>query len=88
MRKLNAYNAQNDREVGMMFSKAMCAYANMVTAQRADAKEFHNMSKEVAVEKHQSEFEATVRCIDVFVRESCNEICVAVIESCEVEFGI
>ena len=88
MKKLTAYNSQNDREIGMMFSKAMCAYANMVTAQRADANDFHNMSKEVAVEKHQSEFEATVRCINMFVGESCNEICVAVIESAEEEFGI
>lgn len=81
MKKLTAYNGQNDREIGMMMGKAMCAYANWQSAE----------SKAFAIEQrvaHRSEYEATVRCIDMFVKESIYEIQLAIIESCEEEFGI
>ena len=81
MKKLTAYNSQNDREISMMMGKAMCAYANWQVSEK----------KAFAIEQrvaHRSEYEATVRCIDMFVKESIYEIQFAVIESAKEELGI
>lgn len=77
--KLTAYNNQNDRQIEQMVGKAMCAYAN--------AMEVADLDK-VQQKVFMAEYEATVRCIAMFVKESVPEICVAVIDSCKKEFGI
>lgn len=79
MKKLTAYNPENDRQIEQMVSKAMCAYAN--------AMEINNLNR-TQHEIYMSEYEATVRCIDMFVKESIYEIQFAVIESAKEEFGI
>ena len=81
MKKFTAYDKANERQIEMMVSKAMCAYANW---QAAEEKAF-------AIEErvsHRSEYEATVRCIAMFVKESVPAICTAVIDGCKEEFGI
>lgn len=81
MKNLTAYNSQNDREIGMMMGKAMCAYANWQEAEKTA----FAVERRVA---HRSEYEATVRCIAMFVKESVYEIQAAVIDSCKEEFGV
>lgn len=88
MKNLTAYNSQNDREIGMMMGKAMCAYANFLNAKEHEEHEFKYQPKEVVVQKHLSEYEATVRCIGMFVKESIYEIQLAVTDSCKEEFGV
>ena len=79
MKKLNANNTQNDREIGWMFGKAMCAYANAMQVIELDKNQYRIFM---------AEYEATVRCIDMFVEESIYEIQLAVIDACKEEFGI
>lgn len=92
MKKLTAYNSQNDREISMMMGKAMCAYANWKMAtERPEGFFFKNvkpMERKLATAGFMSEYEATVRCIDMFVKESIYEIQNAVIESAKEELGI
>lgn len=77
MKNLTAYNECNEREINSMVGKAMCAYANFVAAKSDEAKLTERFG-EIAYEKTEaalrSEYEATVRCIDMFVRESIYEI--------------
>ena len=81
MKKLTAYNSQNDCAIGMMMGKAMCAYANWQKAEKtAFAVEWRVACR--------SEYEATVRCIAMFVKESIYEIQAEVIDSCKEEFGV
>ena len=88
--KLTPCNPANEREVEMMLGKAMCAYANWQRAEAADyyAPEFRHESQYEVVAAHRSEYEATVRCIAMFVRESVTSICIAVIERCKREFDV
>lgn len=81
MKNLTAYNDQNAREIEMMMGKAMCAYANAVTINKMNPKSENVIAL-------MSEYEATVRCIDMFVRENIYEIQLAVIDSAKEEFGI
>jgi len=91
MKKLTAYNSQNDREIEMMMGKAICAYANWKSTED-DRDQLEMLYGRETVDKsitaHKSEYEATVRCIEMFVKESVPTICVAVIDSCKEEFGI
>lgn len=79
MKKLTAYNPENDRQIEQMVSKAMCAYAN--------AMEINNLNR-TQHEIYMSEYEATVRCIAMFVKEPVPTICIYVIDRCKSEFGI
>ena len=91
MKKLTAYNKANDRQIEMMMGKAMCAYANMaeVEKNKSELVAIHGRHQVLmTIECHKSEYEATVRCIEMFVKESLPEICRAVIDSCKEEFGI
>ena len=91
MTKLNAYNSQNDRQIEAMFSKAMIAYVNLKDIQSSKEELIRAYGKHQVIlrmECLESEYEATVRCIDVFVEERVPEIRVAVIEACKEEFGI
>lgn len=86
---LTAYNPDNGREIEAMFSKAMCAYANWQETERdSKALEATHGKQKVAlhIEACRSEYEATVRCIALFVKEHVPEICSAVIGACEREF--
>lgn len=65
-KNLTAYNEANEREISMMVGKAMCALANAKTAKKQGMEHVR-----IACE---SEYEATVRCIDMFVKESLYEI--------------
>lgn len=86
MKKLTAYNNQNDREISMMMGKAMCSYANWQQERNSDRE--NKTQKALIEQSHRSEYEATVRCIDMFVKESIYEIQQAIIDSCKEEFGI
>lgn len=77
MKNLTAYNEANAREIEMMVGKAMCAWANWQTA-------IDNPYSTIAQTAYKSEYEATVRCIDMFVRESLYEVQAYIIE-CAVE---
>lgn len=91
MKKLTAYNKANDPQIEAMMGKAMCAYANWQSV-KDDRDQLTYLYGRELVEKslsaHESEYEATVRCIDMFVKESVPAICMTVIENCKEEFGI
>ena len=59
---LTAIHEGTDREISMMVGKAMCAYANLTNATEAGM-----LNTAIALE---SEYEATVRCIDMLVCEN------------------
>ena len=88
MKNLTAYNECNEREINSMVGKAMCAYANMLTViEKAD--KFDSVMEAVSAKRvHESEYEATIRCIDMFVRESLYEIQALVKQRVADEFGI
>lgn len=65
-KSLTAANPANGREVSMMTGKAMCAYANLVKASEAGMLN--------AATAYESEYEATVRCLEMFVRENIYEV--------------
>lgn len=88
MENITATNKANDRLAEMMFGKAMCAYANFVTAKEHGEHEFKYQPKEVVVEAHRSEYEATVRCLEMFVNENIYAIQRAVIARAKEEFGL
>jgi hypothetical protein len=85
-------NKDNERPVEQMVGKAMCAYANAKRAsERPDGFFFKKLSEhevEVEVAKMWSEYEATVRCIAMFVDQPTSCICGYVIARVEEEFGI
>lgn len=88
--KLTAYNECNDREIEAMVGKAMCAFANareMFKLPYTDPRFRHETQDEV-VSSLMAEYEATVRCIDLFVRESLYEIQSYVSGRAKTEFGI
>ena len=92
MKKLTAYIPENDRQIDQMVGKAMCAYANWRRAtERPEGFFFKNVSEneqDAAKVAFKSEYEATVRCIDMFVKEPVPTICTYVIDRCKDEFGI
>ncbi len=91
MKNLTAYNECNDREIEMMVGKAMCAYANWQNSLKAvygaDNDTDRTMFKQNAI-ACSSEYEATIRCIDMFVRENIYEIQHYITSRAAEEFGI
>lgn len=91
MTNLNPIHECNAREVEMMVGKAMCAYANWQNSLKAvygaedDAD--RTMSKQNAI-ACKSEYEATIRIIEMFVKESIYEIQPYIWDRCAEEFGI
>lgn len=88
---ITPYNKDNEREVEMMVGKAMCAYANWQSV-KDDRDQLTSLYGRELVEKslsaHESEYEATVRCIAMFVEQPTSYICSYVISRCHEEFGI
>lgn len=78
---ITAKNKANEREVEMMVGKAMCAYANWQTALD------NPYSKDIQI-AYKNEYEATVRCIDMFVEEHLQQVCQTIIDRAKSEFGI
>jgi len=88
MKNLNAYNEANAREIEMMVGKAMCAFANAESIKRNAKKNIEEYGHEeyrVAVQACMSEYEATVRCIGMFVKDSLYAIQAYVVERAEEE---
>lgn len=83
-KNLTAYNEANEREISSMVGKAMCAYANWREAKASEAEAI----REKSTIAFQAEYEATIRCIEMFVRESIYEIQAHVWDRCAEEFGI
>lgn len=86
MTTFTAYNNDNDREIRMMFNKAVCAYACWMDldGRKEELREFNTeceIVEEIVMRK--SEYEATARCIAMFVKDSLPEICMAIIEEAE-----
>ena len=91
MKNLTAYNECNDREIEMMVGKAMCSYANHESAMKAEGqlrRDYGDKTFERTTAAQWSEYEATVRCIDFFVRENLYEIQSYIIERAADELGI
>ena len=89
---ITATNEDNDRQIEQMVGKAMCAYANLKRAtERPEGFFFRNVSeadmKEAKV-AFEAEYEATIRCIAMFVEQPTSYICGYVIARCSEEFGI
>ena len=63
---LKPWDEVDERNVSRMVGKAMCAYANWMQAKSA--------GMERCAIAHESEYEATVRCIEMFVREDLYEV--------------
>jgi hypothetical protein len=88
---LNPIHECNAREVEMMVGKAMCAFANAESIKRDAKKNIEQYGHEeyrVAVQAGMSEYEATIRIIEMFVKESIYEIQAHVVGKAEAEFGI
>ena len=89
---ITATNEDNERQIEMMVGKAMCAYANWHRS--TDKNHFFfksgvsELEKEKARTAHQSEYEATVRCIAMFVEQPLSYVCEYIIARCFEEFGI
>lgn len=86
---ITATNEDNERQVEMMVGKAMCAWANYLQAveMTKDTKNDPTLVQ-VGLTAHMSEYEATVRCIALFVDQPTSFICNYVIARCFEEFGI
>lgn len=80
-------NEDNERQVEQMVGKAMCAYANW---QEVDNIPYlaNGYDKAEAKGRFESEYEATIRCIAMFVDQPTSYICQYVIARCFEEFGI
>lgn len=91
MKKLTAYNPENDRQIEQMVGKAMCAYANWQSndssAGICNDKKLARFHANMAL-IDQGEYEATVRCIAMFVKDSVPTICTYVIDRCKSKLGI
>lgn len=89
MTNLNPIHECNAREVEMMVGKAMCAYANWsMCNEHPDALEVQYGSREMFVSLKsgwENEYEATVRCIAMFVSDTLPAICKHVIDRAEAE---
>lgn len=73
---LHATNKVNEREVEVMFGKAVCAQANRLYQTNClrcyEGKERIELEKDIRADA--AEYEATVRCLDLFVDEDIYEI--------------
>ena len=76
---ITAKNKANEREVEMMFGKALCAYKNAMDVIDLD---FHQYGL------FKSEYEATCRCIAMFTVEHLPEVCQTIIDRAKSEFGL
>ena len=88
MTNLKPIHECNAREVEMMVGKAMCAWANAEANRKFwEAEENASLKRgiQVEVEKAMSEYEATVRCIAMFVSDTLPAICKHVIDRAETE---
>lgn len=83
---LTATNEDNDRQIEQMVGKAMCAYANWQQERNSDRED--KIQKKLIEQSHRSEYEATVRCIGLFVDQPTSYICQYVIARAKEEFGI
>lgn len=74
--KLTAINPANEREIEVMFGKAVCAYANAQETFKLPYTDgrFRHVPQDEVVAAMRSEHEATVRCLDLFVKENLYEI--------------
>lgn len=89
MKNLTPYNEANGREIEMMVGKAMCAYANwheQYERNRNRNGDDYNLENGIMrAAAYWSEYEATVRCIDMFVGDSLYAIQRHVTERAEAE---
>ena len=89
--KVTPRHKDNQLAVDMMFGKALCAYVNWCNTED-DAEQLASEHGEVrvreAIAAHQSEYEATVRCLAMLTEEHLPQVCMAVIEAAGEEFGI
>lgn len=88
---ITATNEDNDRQIEQMVGKAMCAYANWqgVEDDRDQLTTLYGINAvEKSITAHKSEYEATIRCIAMFVEQPTSYICHYVIARCFEEFGI
>ena len=88
---LTVYNECDERPVEQMVGKAMCAYANYKTAINEHTKnvnEYGLASVNIVEAECRSEYEATVRCIAMFVEQPTSYICQYVISRCRDELGV
>ena len=87
---ITASNKANEREVEIMVGKAMCAYANWKQTEAADYDnpQFRHVSQYEVMAAQESEYEATVRCISLFVEQPTSYICKYIIARAKSEFGI
>lgn len=76
MKQLTAIKKCNATEIDMMLNKAAAAYANArITADKPyNAPEFRHVSQTEIGAAFFAEYEATVRCIAMFVKENIYEI--------------
>lgn len=93
MTNLNPIHECNAREVEMMVGKAMCAYANLDRVIKSEELFVESGAGtkeqvEIAKAKHASEYEATIRIIEMFVSDSIYAIQAYVVDRAEAEFGI
>lgn len=93
-KNLTAMVEGTERQVGQMVGKAMCAYGNWHDTMKY-TKHAAEMNDEQCVaisEKceaaYLSEYEATIRCIGMFVEEDLYEIQAFIADKCAEEFGI
>lgn len=84
---LNVINECNEQVVEWMVGKAMCAYANW---QEVDSIPYltNGYDKAEAKGRFEAEYEATVRCLGMLVRDSLPAVCRYVIDRAHEEFGI
>jgi len=87
---ITATHKVNEPQVEAMVGKAMCAYANWRETENADYDDpqFRHESQYEVVAAYRAEYEATVRCIAMFVDQPTSYICKYVIDRCAEEFGI
>ena len=86
MTNLTPINESNAREIQMMLSKAVCAFANAESIKKNAKKniaEYGHEEYRVAVQACMSEYEATIRILDFFVEESLYEIQYVVVNEAE-----
>lgn len=87
--KLHTYNECDERPVEMMVGKAMCAYANWQGLKAEyDGDERGYKPGYDQVSKFEAEYQATVRCIGMFVSDSLPQVCRHVVERAKAEFDI
>lgn len=88
---ITATNKDNERQIEQMVGKAMCAYANWQERKNNKnelAEQFGMAQVQTTIAASQSEYEATIRCIAMFVDQPTSYICQYVIARCFEEFGI